>query len=147
MSRVVSGLERWIRQDATPLAAGARVALVVHAASVDSRARHALELIRESAHLCVERVFAPEHGLFGHEQDMERVGSSTDPLTGLPVISLYGDNADSLRPRREDLAGLDAIVFDLQDVGSRYYTFVYTLSFVMEAARECASPVVVLTLM
>jgi uncharacterized protein YbbC (DUF1343 family) len=75
---------------------------------------------------------------------MERVRSSTEPATGLPVVSLYGDTVESLRPRAEDLEMLDAVVCDLQDVGSRYYTFVYTLSYLMEAASEAGVAVVVL---
>jgi uncharacterized protein YbbC (DUF1343 family) len=75
---------------------------------------------------------------------MEAVGGGIDPATGLAVVSLYGTEEASLRPRSADLAGLDALVVDLQDVGSRYYTFVYTLSFVMEACAEAEIPVVVL---
>ncbi len=75
---------------------------------------------------------------------MEAVPETSDPGSGLPVVSLYGRTASSLRPRPEHLDGLDAIVWDLQDVGSRYYTFVYTLSHVMEAAAAVRIPVVVL---
>ena len=75
---------------------------------------------------------------------MEPVAAGSDPLTGLPVFSLYGADPSSLRPRTEDLEGLDAILCDLQDVGSRYYTFVYTMAHVMEAAAATGLPVVVL---
>ncbi len=75
---------------------------------------------------------------------MEPVAGGTDPDTGLPVSSLYGSDPASLRPRPGDLEELDAIVCDLQDVGSRYYTFVYTISYVMEAAREAGIPAIVL---
>ncbi len=75
---------------------------------------------------------------------MEPVAAGNDPGTSLPVVSLYGADAASLGPRRSDLEGLDAILCDLQDVGSRYYTFVYTMSHVMEAAAAVGLPVVVL---
>lgn len=78
----------------------------------------------------------------GREQDMEHVESTR--RDDLPVVSLYGETKDSLRPRPQDLEDLDAVVVDLQDVGSRYYTFVYTLSFVMEEAARAGLPVVLL---
>jgi uncharacterized protein YbbC (DUF1343 family) len=144
MPRVETGLERWLRGDAVPVPAGSRIGLLLHPASVDSAARPALASVRDAGRFRLERLFAPEHGLGGREQDMERVRSTNEPTTGLPVISLYGDTVDSLRPRVEDLETLDAVVCDLQDVGSRYYTFVYTLSYVMEAARGAGVAVVVL---
>jgi uncharacterized protein YbbC (DUF1343 family) len=141
---ITTGLERWLDDDAQPLPRGSSVGLVLHAASVDPKARHALERLAGDDRFQLRRLFAAEHGLYGHEQDMEQVGRVTDRGTGLPVVSLYGNSPDSLRPRPEDLEGLDAVVFDMQDVGSRYYTFVYTLSYVMEAARDAGVAVVVL---
>jgi len=146
MADVRTGLDRFLHQgpSCAGLARGIRVGLVAHPASVDREAHHALERLADSDVCRLERLFAPEHGMWGCEQDMETVDAATEPLTGLPVVSLYGTSAASLRPRPEDLEGLDAVVVDLQDVGSRYYTFVHTLSFVMEAARERDLPVVVL---
>jgi uncharacterized protein YbbC (DUF1343 family) len=120
------------------------VGLVAHPASVDARLRHAADRIVADGRLRLTRLFAPEHGVRGEAQDMEAVAEPADPATGLPVVSLYGADEASLRPRPEHLGALDAIVYDLQDVGSRYYTFVYTLSFLMEAAREAGIPLVVL---
>jgi uncharacterized protein YbbC (DUF1343 family) len=146
MDKIRTGLERWLVGGAKlgSSAGPFRVGLLAHAASIDGRARHALELIRTRESIRPERIFAPEHGLWGHEQDMEGVEHGTEPLTGLPVVSLYGADRSTLAPSRESLEGLDLIVCDLQDVGSRYYTFVYTLSHVMEAAREADLPVLVL---
>ena len=146
MSQVVPGLERWLAGGpaACGLRSGARVALLCHAASIDRRARHAVLRLAEDSSWRLARLFAPEHGLWGHEQDMEAVQAARDPWSGLPVVSLYGRDRDSLRPRAEQLDELDAIVVDLQDVGSRYYTFVYTMAYVMEAALEAGLPVVVL---
>lgn len=146
MPQVTPGLERWLAAgpSSVGLSRGARIGLLAHPASVDGRARHAVELLLEQDALRLERLFAPEHGLWGHEQDMEGVEHATDPLSGLPVVSLYGSTEQSLRPAAADLDGLDAIVVDLQDVGSRYYTFIYTLSYVMEACASRGLPVVVL---
>ncbi len=147
MKRWETGLERWFAEGpgCAGVASDARLGLVAHAASIDSAGLHALERFAEpSSGPSVVRLFAPEHGLWGHEQDMESVGAASEPLTGLPVVSLYGTDFASLRPGPETMVGLDAILFDLQDVGSRYYTYVYTLSFVMEAARDAGIPVVVL---
>jgi uncharacterized protein YbbC (DUF1343 family) len=118
--------------------------VLAHAASIDSEGRHAVDLLRSVPGLHVERLFAPEHGLYGHEQDMEAVAGTTDAPTGLPVFSLYGSDAASLRPQPHQLAGLDAVVFDCQDVGSRYYTYVATLSYLMESARDAGVRIVVL---
>jgi uncharacterized protein YbbC (DUF1343 family) len=139
-----TGLDRWLAGEAQPLPRDARIGLLAHASSVDARARHLLEHFKEGGPAKLERLFAAEHGLWGHEQDMESVGAAVDRYTGLPVVSLYGDTVDSLRPKPADLEGLDAVVYDLQDIGTRFYTFVYTLSYVMEAAREAGIPVVVL---
>jgi uncharacterized protein YbbC (DUF1343 family) len=111
---------------------------------VDRSVRHAADLVARHPGFHLARLFGPEHGLRGEAQDMEPVAAASDPETGLPVASLYGADRASLRPRREDLEGLDAILCDLQDVGSRYYTYVYTMAHVMEAAVEAEIPVVVL---
>jgi uncharacterized protein YbbC (DUF1343 family) len=143
---VLTGLDRWMDEgDASVgLSPGARLGLLAHPASVDRHARHLVDWLCTTGTHRLERIFAPEHGLWGHEQDMEPVSESVDRRTGLPVVSLYGKDRGSLRPRLEQLSGLDALVVDLQDVGSRYYTFVYTLSYVMEAAAEAGLPVIVL---
>ncbi len=141
-----TGLERLMRggPGLAGLRQGARIGVLAHPASIDADAHHIVERLRDAADLRIERLFAPEHGIWGHEQDMEQVRSSTEPTAGLPVISLYGADATSLRPSVDDLADLDAVICDLQDVGSRYYTYVYTVSFMMETAREAGIPVVVL---
>ena len=84
----------------------------------------------------LERLFGPEHGVDGGAIYMEAVGDAVHPPTGLPVVSLYGRTVESLKPRPEDLEGLDAVVFDVADVGARYYTFVWTMLLAMEACAE-----------
>ena len=146
MNRVRTGLEAFLdpASDAVGLLRGARLGVVAHPASIDAGGRHLVDRLVRDGRFRVARLFGPEHGVRGEAQDMEAVDEPSDRTTGLPIVSLYRDSADSLRPKPEDLKGLDAIVYDLQDVGTRFYTFVYTLSYVMEAAREADIPVVVL---
>jgi len=143
---VQTGLQRWLTEG--PACAGLsgtlRYGLVAHPPSIGSDGRHVLETAAAGAAGLPSRLFAPEHGLLGQEQDMETVGDAVDPWTGVEVVSLYGESPSSLRPAAASLSDLDAIVIDLQDVGARYYTFVYTTAYVMEAARPLGLPVVVL---
>ncbi len=120
--------------------AGKRLGLVVHAASVASDGRHAIDVLRD-ADLDVVRLLTPEHGLRGRAAAGEKVASGTDPSSGLPVVSLYGDHR---KPTPEDLAGLDALVFDLQGAGVRFFTYVSTLILCLEAAAENGLELVVL---
>ena len=146
MKAVTTGLDRLLLEgpSVAGLAAGARLGFIAHPATIDREACHGVDRLRERRDMRLVRLFGPEHGVRGDAQDMEAVAETEDSATGLQVVSLYGDSPDSLRPRPEHLSGLDAIFYDLQDVGSRYYTFVYTLSYAMEAARDAGIPVVVL---
>jgi uncharacterized protein YbbC (DUF1343 family) len=89
----------------------------------------------------LQRLFAPEHGITGSAQDLVLVGHEKDPLTGLPVMSLYGRRLD---PDPRALEGLDALIVDLQDVGARYYTYNWTMALAMKAAARVNLPVIVL---
>jgi len=126
------------------LLAGRRVGLLAHPASVDRRLRHAADLIRALPGNPLKNLFGPEHGIRGEAQDMEGLAHSTDPSTGLPVFSLYGQDAASLAPTAEMLEEIDLLVADLQDIGARYYTFIHTLSLCMEACAKLSKPVIVL---
>ncbi len=133
MFRVQTGLEVLIA-DYPQKIRGARIGVVCHPASVDAELRHALDLLQVAGARIVA-IFGPEHGARGEAQDMEGVEDlSLDPRLKVPVHSLYGATFDSLTPRREQLQGLDALVIDLQDVGARYYTFVWTMALCMAAA-------------
>ncbi len=119
----------------------ARVALVAHPASVSRQLVHALPAL--GALGIVPRVlFGPEHGWAGHAQDMIGVGDAAEG--GARIVSLYGDRYEDLSPRREHLDGIDVVLVDLQDVGSRYYTFVWTAVLVARACRDAGVRVVVL---
>lgn len=89
----------------------------------------------------VTKIFAPEHGFRGTADAGEHIKDGKDVTTGLPIISLYGSNK---KPKPEQLKGLDVLVFDLQDVGARFYTYISTLHYVMEACAESNIPVIVL---
>jgi uncharacterized protein YbbC (DUF1343 family) len=115
---------------------GRIVGLVTHPAAVDCSLRHAAELLATAPRVRLAALFGPEHGLFGEAQDLIGVRDGSDPASGLRVHSLYGDTFASLRPTPEQLRGLDALVIDLQDVGSRYYTFQATMLLCMEAASQ-----------
>lgn len=139
----ISGLEALASLERSTLR-GARVGLLAHQASVDRALRHAVEVLERSVGASVVRLFAPEHGVSGGRQDMISIDETRDPLTGKPVVSLYGDDESSLTPRAQDLAGIDALVVDLVDVGARYYTFAATAIRALEVAGRAGVRVVVL---
>jgi uncharacterized protein YbbC (DUF1343 family) len=136
------GLERLVT-DARDLIVGRRVGLLCHPASVDPGLRHAADLVAAVPGVRLVRLLGPEHGVRGFAQDMIAVGSHRDPRTGAEVASLYGSSRESLRPTAAMLADLDVLVCDLQDVGSRYYTYVWTVVMCLEAAEAAGLPVVV----
>ena len=140
MPRVESGLEVLVRRRPA-LLRGQRVALLTHQASVDSRFEHAVSLVRDLRGVRVRRLLAPEHGLWGAPQDHIWIDGTRDPATGLPVWSLYGSRRE---PTPAMLHGIDTVVVDLQDVGSRYYTFIWTMALAMRACARSGVRVVVL---
>lgn len=140
---VITGLDHLAADDFARFR-NLRVGLVAHAASVDARLRHAAELFASAPGVRLAALFGPEHGLLGEAQDLIGVAGETDPLTGLRCHSLYGDSVESLRPTPAMLADLDDLVIDLQDVGSRYYTFAATMLYCLEAAAGVGLRVTVL---
>jgi uncharacterized protein YbbC (DUF1343 family) len=143
-NKVRTGLEILIDRERHNLE-GAGVALLAHAASVTPWLQYAWDALLGLAGCRVKALFSPEHGLFGTHQDQEGVQPRGHMQTeGIPVYSLYGEDVASLRPTREMLEETELLLVDLQDVGSRYYTYVYTLSHCMEACREAGVEVWVL---
>ena len=138
-----TGLDVWVEQGFSALQ-GKRVGAIVNPTSVDSRFRHLADLLAGTAGVKLAALFGPEHGVRGEAQYMVAVGEARDRRTGVPVHSLYGSTFESLSPRPEWLRGLDALVFDIQDVGSRYYTYVYTMALAMKAAAKARVPFYVL---
>ena len=138
---VKTGLERLMNEYLGELK-GRKVALCCNPTSVDRQLRHSVELLAESPEVDLVALFGPEHGIRSDAQDMISVDDvAIDTRTGLPVYSLYGHDEASLAPTQESLQGIDVMIFDIQDVGSRYYTYIYTMSYLMEAAAEGRSVV------
>jgi uncharacterized protein YbbC (DUF1343 family) len=119
-----------------------RVGLLAHPASVDRRLVHARGIL-DALGVAVKIVFGPEHGYGGEDQDMIGVAHARD-LHGTPVRSLYGERFEDLSPTPEDLASIDVLVVDLQDVGARYYTFVWTAVLAVRACARAGVRVLVL---
>ncbi len=113
--------------------AGRRIGLITNGSGMTSAGVPTWKALRAAQNVRLVRLFGPEHGLEGGAVYMEAVGSAIHPPSGLPVVSLYGATAEDLKPRREDFADLEAIVFDVADVGSRYYTYIWTMLLAMEA--------------
>ena len=134
---VVVGAERMAAY--LPLLQGKSVGLIVNHTSL-VRDQHLVDaLLAEGVQ--IKAIFAPEHGFRGTADAGEKVVSGKDAQTGLPVISLYGSHK---KPTPQDLAGIDVIVFDIQDVGVRFYTYISTMSLAMEACAEQGIPFIVL---
>jgi len=127
---VRTGIDVLEQENFAPLK-GLRVGLITNETGVDSEGRRTLDVLDHAPGVKLKAIFSPEHGLWGKEDS--KVASSTDPVTGLPVYSLYGK---SRRPTRQMLEGLDALVFDIQAAGVRFYTFITTLGYAMEAASQ-----------
>ncbi|MDR1759201.1 MAG: DUF1343 domain-containing protein [Fibrobacter sp.] len=122
---------------------GSRLGAVLHPASVDSSLRHTQDVLLEhhGSLFRLSALFGPQHGIKGHTQDnMIEWEGYTDPRLGIPVYSLYGEHR---KPTPSMLSGLDALFVDLQDVGARYYTFIWTLYLCMEACEAAGIPVIV----
>jgi uncharacterized protein YbbC (DUF1343 family) len=129
--RVQSGLEVLVHHR-LGLLRGQRFGVLAHQSSVDGRLDHAVSLLRDVRGARLVALFAPEHGLWGAAQDLIPIAAERDPLTGLRVVSLYGERRE---PTPAMLRGLDLLVIDLQDIGSRYYTYQWTTAL---AVRACA---------
>jgi uncharacterized protein YbbC (DUF1343 family)/CubicO group peptidase (beta-lactamase class C family) len=136
--RTLNGIDVLVKNRFAPLK-GKTVGLVTNHTGHD-RARNAtIDLLKAAPEVKLAALFSPEHGIRGVLD--ENVGDSKDEKTGLPVYSLYGDRR---KPSAEQLKGLDALVFDIQDVGCRFYTYISTMGLCMEAAAEAKIPFIVL---
>jgi len=112
---------------------GLRVGLITNATGVDSHGASTVDILRRAPGVKLVALFGPEHGVYGADWAGQYVASSTDAHTGLPVYSLYGPTK---KPTPEMLKGIDVLVYDIQDIGCRSYTFISTLGLAMEAAGE-----------
>ena len=140
---VGTGLARIIKEGSS-LLAGRRLGLICNPTAVDRELHHAIDLIRAQKDFQLTTLFGPEHGVRGDAQDMISVDAAVDAHSGLPVHSLYGATAETLAPTLAMLADLDIVIYDVQDVGSRYYTFVWTMVLAMRACAKAGKAFCVL---
>ena len=118
---------------------GMRVGLITNQTGIDRAGNPTIDLLRSAPGVTLVSLFSPEHGIRGTVDD--KFADEIDPVSGLPIYSLY---AERRKPSRERLAGLDALVFDVQDVGTRFYTYISTMGLAMEAAAEAKIKFIVL---
>ena len=136
---ILLGVERLLSEK-IDLLRGARIGLVCNQASVDHGFRHVADVFHEHVDIKLTALFGPQHGIRGDVQDnMIETGHAVDRKTGVPIYSLYSETRE---PTEEMLRDVDIIVFDLQDVGTRIYTFVYTLANCMRAAKKFGKKVI-----
>jgi len=128
--RVQPGLDVLEAEKFAPLR-GKRIGLITNHTGADFQGKTTIELLAHAPGVQLVALFSPEHGIAGHAD--EKVASSKDASTGLPIYSLYGEH---LRPTEEMLKGLDALVFDVQDAGVRFYTYTTTMGYCMEEAAK-----------
>ncbi|HBE41688.1 MAG TPA: DUF1343 domain-containing protein [Bacteroidales bacterium] len=137
---VETGLEMLVKTDFEILK-GKRVGLITNPTGVDRNLRSAVDILYNAPGVKLTALYGPEHGVRGEFTAGEIIGSAKDQVTGIPVYSLYGETR---KPTREMLEGIDILVYDIQDIGSRSYTYISTLGLAMEAAAENNIPFVVL---
>ena len=123
-----------------PLLKDKKIGIVTNQTGILSNKTHLVDFLLEKK-IAVQTIFAPEHGFRGTADAGEHIVDGKDQKTGLPIISLYGDNK---KPKPAQLAGIDVMLFDLQDVGARFYTYISSLHYVMEACAENGIPLIIL---
>jgi uncharacterized protein YbbC (DUF1343 family)/CubicO group peptidase (beta-lactamase class C family) len=137
-TKVLTGIDVLERDNFKQLE-GLRIGLVTNHTGRDREGRQSIDVLSKAPNVKLLALFSPEHGIRGLAD--EKVSDSKDDATGLPIYSLYGETR---RPRADQLKGLDAVVFDIQDIGARFYTYISTLGYLMEEAAKARLPVFVL---
>jgi len=118
-----------------------RVGIITNHTAKSSSGQYIVDVFRNMSNVTITALFSPEHGIYGIEEAGRKIKSGTEATYQLPVYSLYGK---ARKPTREMLGNIDILVFDIQDIGARFYTYIYTMSLAMEAAAECGKRFVVL---
>jgi uncharacterized protein YbbC (DUF1343 family)/CubicO group peptidase (beta-lactamase class C family) len=136
--KVLAGIDV-LERDGFKQLAGKNIGLITNHTGKNRSGRQTIDVLNKAAGVKLLALFSPEHGIRGNAD--ENVSDSKDEQTGLPIYSLYGETR---RPKPEQLRGLDLLVFDIQDIGTRFYTYISTLGYVMEEAAKAGLPVVVL---
>ena len=137
-TKVLTGIDV-LKRDNFKQIEGLRIGLVTNHTGRDREGRQTIDVLSKAANVKLVALFSPEHGIRGVAD--EKLSDSKDEATGLPIYSLYGETR---RPKAEQLSNLDALVFDIQDIGARFYTYISTLGYVMEEAAKARLPVFVL---
>jgi uncharacterized protein YbbC (DUF1343 family) len=137
-AKVLTGIDV-LERDGFKQVAGMRLGLVTNHTGRDREGRQTIDVLSKAPGVKVVALFSPEHGIRGVAD--EKVSDSKDEATGLPIYSLYGETR---RPKPEQLKDLDALVFDIQDIGARFYTYISTLGYLLEEATKAHLPVYVL---
>jgi len=132
---VLSGLDVFFKEP-TKYVQGKNLGLLVNHTSLTRNYFHSIVHLKSRNDLKIIKLFAPEHGLYGVDQDMAKIADAKDPVSGLAVQSLYGKDSKSLTPSVEALNDIDTLIFDIQDIGARYYTFIYTMANCMKVCKE-----------
>lgn len=128
---VLTGIDVLARDGFAPLK-GRRIGLITNHTGMSREGKSTVELLRTAPDVKLVALFSPEHGFAG-KLDVSKIGDASDPASGLPIYSLYGE---SRKPSAKSLEGLDTLVFDIQDIGTRFYTYPSTMALAMEAAAE-----------
>ena len=128
---VLNGIDVLVRRKFADLK-GLRIGLITNQTGIDAQRRSTIDLLAAAPNVKLKKLFSPEHGIRG-ELDQEKIGDTKDKKTGLPVLSLYGERR---APSPEQLTDLDALVFDIQDIGCRFYTYIGTMRLCMETAAK-----------
>ena len=140
-SRIKTGLSI-LRDESISKLHDKNIAVLCHAASVDENYLHIIDILVDGG-IIPKRIFAPEHGIFADAQDQAAVNSITHPKYNIPVVSLYGADFASLKSKPEMLSDIDIVIIDLQDIGARYYTFVWTAALLLEVAAETRTAIII----
>ena len=142
MKHTISGIDHLLSHPKKFLK-GKTVGLIVNHTSIAGDGKHSIVHFKAHPSFKLKALFAPEHGLLGTAQDMIHIKNEVDPMSGLQTKSLYGQSEDSLIPETSSLEGIDNLIFDIQDVGSRYYTFIYTMANCMTICKQAGTRMVV----
>lgn len=138
--KVSPGIEVLLKEEKNVLS-GKKVGLITNPTGIDSKLTSIVDLLHDDPDIHLTALFGPEHGVRGDAQAGASIEYYIDEKTGLPVYSLYGKTK---KPTPEMLKDVEVLVFDIQDVGTRYYTYIYTMAYAMEAAKENDIPFIVL---
>lgn len=139
-SQTLTGLDL-INKEAMELISGRKVGIVTNHTAFNSEGKHLSDILYEMEDVMLTTIFAPEHGFRGEAEAGEHVSDDIDPVTGAKIYSIYGSTR---KPTKEMLENVEVLIFDIQDVGARFYTYISTMGYIMEAGAENGIPVIIL---